>query len=97
MAMLGEGGVQDFTAARAYWTKGATLGDSRCAINIGIASAGGHGAPPDFKTAYAWFLEADKLGNETAPTELNKLRSVMSETEIADAEKLSLKIGISAN
>ncbi|MEM8635716.1 MAG: hypothetical protein AAGF33_12130, partial [Pseudomonadota bacterium] len=76
---------------------GAKLGDGRCAFNLGIANAGGHGAPPDFKMAYAWFLEAEKLGNEGAPTELKKLRPVMSQIEIEDAEKLSREMSISAN
>ncbi|MEL6413801.1 MAG: tetratricopeptide repeat protein, partial [Pseudomonadota bacterium] len=88
MAMVGEGGAQDFAAARAYWAKGAQLGDGRCAFNLGVANAGGHGAPPDFVAAYAWFQKSDQLGNEAAQAELNKLRSVMSEIEVATGEKL---------
>lgn len=86
MATLCEGGLRDFTAARNRWVKGARLGDSRCAFNLGFANGGGHGAAPDFKSAYAWFSEAKRLGNASAVKELNKLRSVMTNAEIAETQ-----------
>lgn len=86
MAMIGEGGAQDFQAAYKYWTQGAMeASDSRCAFNLGIASAGGHGAPPSFVAALAWFKLADALGNHDAPAEIKKITRVMSDTEQADA------------
>lgn len=86
MAMIGEGGVQDFKAAYRYWTDGALeASDSRCAFNLGIACAGGHGAPPNFVAALAWFKLADALGNANAPAEIAKITRVMSEDERAAA------------
>jgi TPR repeat protein len=86
MAMIGEGGAQDFQAAYRYWTDGALeAGDSRCAFNIGIASAGGHGAPPSFAAALAWFKLAEALGNKDAAPEIAKITRVMTEAEQGDA------------
>jgi len=86
MAMIGEGGAQDFQAAYRYWSDGALeASDSRCAFNIGIASAGGHGAPPDFAAALAWFKLAEALGNTNAAAEIAKITRVMDEAEQADA------------
>lgn len=86
MAMIGEGGPQDFQAAYRYWTDGALeASDSRCAFNLGIACAGGHGSPPNFIAALAWFKLADALGNTDAAPEVAKITRVMSEAEQADA------------
>lgn len=81
MAMVGEGGPQDFSAARSYWAKGAEAGDDRCAFNLGVACAGGHGAPPDFVEAVRWFDLARRLGSAHATGEIRKLLSVMSPDE----------------
>ncbi|MEL6662178.1 MAG: hypothetical protein AAFR33_04170, partial [Pseudomonadota bacterium] len=72
---------QDFQAARNWWESGARASDSRCAFNLGVACAGGHGAPPDFVAAYHWFKRADELGNREADAEIAKLWAVMSEEE----------------
>ncbi len=86
MAMLGEGGTQDFKAAYQYWTDGALeASDDRCAFNLGIASAGGHGAPPDFVGALAWFKLAKALGSSSADAEMTKIERVMNDQEQADA------------
>ena len=81
MAMVGEGGPQDFTAARSYWAKGAEAGDDRCAFNLGVACAGGHGAAPNFVEAVQWFGLARGLGSAHATGEIRKLLSVMSPNE----------------
>ena len=65
--------------------KGADLGDGRCAFNLGVANAGGHGAPPDYVAAYGWFRRAGELGNTPAFAELQKLQSVMSLDELTRA------------
>ena len=97
MAMIGEGGPQDPTAARNYWAEGARLGDGRCAFNLGIANAGGHGAEPSFVDAYAWFLEAERLGNVAAADELKKLNAVMTEQEVSTAQKRQNFLGSSCD
>ena len=83
MMMTGAGGAQDFDSALAWWARGADLGDSRCALNLGIAHAGGHAGDVNFVAAWYWFKMAERLGNDGAAAELERLEGVMSEDEHA--------------
>ena len=81
MLMSGQGGPADPRAARAWWSRGASLGNSRCAFNLGIAHAGGHGCPQDLVKAWRWFRQAERLGNPEAESELRRLEFAMSDEE----------------
>ena len=81
MLMNGLGGSADPIAARNWWSRGAALGNSRCAFNLGIANAGGHGCPQDLVKAWRWFRQAERLGNPEARVELERIENAMSAEE----------------
>ncbi|CAN0506293.1 unnamed protein product [Scytosiphon promiscuus] len=82
MMMTGAGGPKEFKTAQSWWDKGAELGDNRCAFNLGIAHAGGHGQDqPDFVEAWRWFSRAQDMGNQSAVTALERLAIVLTDDE----------------
>jgi len=58
------------------------------AFNLGMVHAGGHDIPVDFIRGCYWFECAFKMGHQGAGPEVQKLRRVMNEAEVAAVEAL---------
>lgn len=84
----GEGGPKDATAGYALWERAAAKGEAMAAFNLGMVHAGGHDVPVNFVRGCYWFETAFRLGHPQAGMEVQKLRRVMGEEEIAAVAEL---------
>lgn len=80
---------QDLHLAFAYFSTGAKLGDDWSQYYTGLMYLNGEGTIQDNAYAYAWFNIAYSNGIEEALSMRDQLKSVMSELEVQDAQKLT--------
>jgi uncharacterized protein len=88
--MYGEGqGVTKDDKQAVYWyRKAAEQGFAIAQLNLGVLYVIGQGVPVDNVQAYKWWSLAAMQGNQTATGNRDRLRTIMSPDQIAEAGRL---------
>ncbi len=74
--------------AAQWWKTAARNGSGVAAFNLATMYRAGRVTARDLVKAYAWFMVADDLGVITAKDHLRNLRELMSEPDLAKAERI---------
>lgn len=85
----GRGRPKDFTKAFEYFCKAAEKGDADGLLNLGFAHMEGKGVPKDLVKAYVCFNTAVTYGDSYARQARSKLKGLMTEKQIAEANRLT--------
>ena len=78
-----------YAEAVKWYSMAANQGFVDAQYNLGLMYASGGGIPEDYMGAYLWWTVANAYGNEQAGTKLNILKSLMSERDIVEAQRLA--------
>ena len=78
-----------YAEAVKWYSMAANQGFVDAQYNLGLMYASGGGIPEDYMGAYLWWTVADVNGNQRAGTKLNILKSLMSERDIVEAQRLA--------
>ena len=89
MYVNGHGVSKDYTEAVKWYSKAAEQGDASAQFNLGDMHANGHGISKDFVFAYMWWNHSASQGNESAKKNKDIVSKLMTEEQIAEAQKLS--------
>jgi TPR repeat protein len=89
MYATGEGVTQDYNEALKWYTKAAEQGYAAAQHNLGKMYWNGHGVPEDFVQSYKWLNLAAAQGNETAKEGRDALRTLMTLSQVAEAQRMS--------
>ena len=88
----GEGVPQNYAQALQWYTHAAEQGIPDAQINLGRMYANGEGVPLDNVQAYAWASLASVDGQPNAVALRNEIARSLSETQLAEAQQLSLEL-----
>lgn len=80
---------QSYELARKWWQKAAFCGYAKAQHNLGLMYAQGHGVAKDYPQAFGWFTLAFEHGDYTAEASLQKVKGLMTEAEIRQAEAIT--------
>ena len=76
-----------------FWIRRAALsGDRNAQYTLGQMYESGRGAPQNIVGAYVWYDIAVRSGNESARASINRLKQLLSNDEMAEAERHLLKL-----
>jgi TPR repeat protein len=84
----GNGVPKDAVKALEWYQKAAAQGNTSAQVSLGYMYANGIGVPKDMVLSYAWSNLA-AIGNETAVKNRNAFESMMTQSDIAEAQRLS--------
>ena len=84
----GQGVTKDDKQAVDWYRKAAEQGFANAQANLGVLYVIGQGVPVDNVQAYKWWSLAAMQGNQTATGNRDRLRTMMSPEQIAEAERL---------
>jgi len=84
----GADGQPNGIMAAQWWKTAARNGSGVAAFNLATMYRAGRVTARDLVKAYAWFMVADDLGVITAKDHLRNLRELMSEPDLAKAERI---------
>ena len=85
----GRGVLQNYREAFKWWTKAAEQGDASAQFNLGLMYHNGQGVPEDYVQAYKWWNLAAAQGLERAKDGRDFIRTIMSPSQVAEAQRLS--------
>ena len=93
----GRGVQQDYAEAVRWYRKSANQGNTRAQLNLGVKYAEGEGVPQDYVQAHLWFSlaatrslsAADKETRDEAIENCDLVASMMTTSQIAEAQKLA--------
>ena len=89
---LGWGVPEDDAEAVRWYRKAAAQGHADAQNNLGVMYKSGEGVPENYVQAYAWCNLAAAQGIGTAITNKAALRKLMTNAQIAQAQKLSIAL-----
>jgi TPR repeat protein len=87
MYFSGDGVAKDFSEAAKWLTLGANQGVDSAQASLGVMYFIGRGVPQDFVLSYMWTSLAAAQGFQAAEDVRNKTASLMTQEQIADAQK----------
>jgi TPR repeat protein len=83
----GLGVTQDYAAAATWYRKAADQGQPDAQTSLGFQYANGLGVPQDYVTAHMWFSLASAKGNRDAVRDRDRIATLMTPEQIAEAQK----------
>lgn len=89
MYAFGQGVPQDYKEAVKWFTKAAEQGVASAQHYLGKMYWNGYGVPEDYVQAYKWLNLAAAQGDEMAKDGRDALRTSMSSSQVAEAQRLS--------
>ena len=89
MYQYGEGVAEDDTQAVYWYRKAAEQGYAKAQYNLGLKYGKGEGVAEDYILAYKWANLAAAQGDKDAIEFKNDLRKLMTQAQIAEAQRLS--------
>ena len=92
MYLNGQGVKQDYAEAGKWFRKAAELHIPQAQFKLGSLYMKGQGLPRDFEQAYAWFRVGAEFKHKKSMDALPEARQQLTETELQEAEKLSVKL-----
>jgi TPR repeat protein len=87
----GQGVKQDYAKAAEWYRKAAEKGNATAQTQIGNMYFQGRGVPQNYIYAYMWLELASRQGNVQAKASKALVKKKMSQTQIAEAKKMSWK------
>lgn len=91
MYLNGQGVEQDYSKAGEWFLKAAENRVPQAQYKLGRLYFDGQGLPRDFERAYAWFRVGAVHNHKLSIDSLEDARNNLSESELEEAEKLSLE------
>ena len=88
----GEGVPQDDVEAVKWYRLAADQGNAKAQFNLGVRYANGKGVPRNYVLAYAWINIVAANGAEKAKELKKRVSKIMTQEQIAEAQKLSREI-----
>ncbi len=85
----GVGVLQDYEEAAKWYRLCAQAGYDACQLHIGMMHSDGEGVPQDAVLAYMWFNLAASQGGTVAATLRDRIAKTMTQSQIAEAQKLA--------
>lgn len=85
----GDGVPQNDAEAIKWFRMAAEQGDAGAQVNLGLSYENGDGVPRDDILAFSWFSIAATNGFERSRAGLERLTSIMSADQIAEARRIS--------
>ena len=85
----GLGVAQDYAEAMRWYKLAAAQGHADAQSNLGVMYAKGQGIAQDYTRAHMWFNLAAAKGNADAVNNRDKAATVMTQQQIAEAQKLA--------
>ena len=92
MHLNGQGARQDYKQAAQWLRKAAQKRVEQAQYRLGNLYLQGNGLPRDYEYAYAWYRVAAAFGHQKSIGAVDKAKSFLSARELAEAEKLFLKL-----
>ncbi len=92
MYYQGQGTAQDYAAAASWFGQAAGYGIAVAQWNLGIMYYEGKGVVQDFVRAYVWFSLAGSQGHEISNENRDRLQSLMTREQVAEAERISMEL-----
>ena len=83
----GRGVARDDGEARGWYRKAALQDNAFAQYRLGRACERGRGEPKDLVEAYKWYFLAFQLGDHRASRSLERLKSVLTTSQIDEAKK----------
>jgi len=87
MYYRGEGVPEDYVGAVNWYKRAAEQGYASAQYMLGLMYGEGEGVPQDYNEAYKWFILAAAQENEDAAEARDSLKSEMSASQIAEAQR----------
>ncbi|WP_397597383.1 hypothetical protein [Sphingorhabdus sp.] len=88
----GEGVEQDYVQALKWYGKAVNQGLAAAQNNLGVMYKKGEGLKQDYVQALKWYNLSAAQGYETAKTNRDGLKALMTNAQIAEADRLSLNL-----
>jgi TPR repeat protein len=93
----GEGVLQDYVQAVAWWRKAAKQGHDAAQVELGLMYEKGEGVPQDYMQAYMWFnlaasraaLAGDAINSIQWAVQRDEVAAKMTPEQIAEAQRMA--------